>query len=64
MGNYAVTDAMDIAERQGLDLVEVSQGKDGTSVCRIMDYGKYKYERSRKEKQNRKKAVKIDTKEN
>lgn len=63
MGNYAVRDALDIAEEQGLDLVEVSSSKDGSSVCRIMDYGKYKYERSRKEKQNRKKAGKIETKE-
>ena len=63
MGNYAVRDALDIAGQQGLDLVEVSQGKNGQSVCRIMDYGKYKYERSRKEKQNRKKAGKIETKE-
>lgn len=62
MGNYAVTDALDIAQREGLDLVEVSQNQS-VPVCRIMDYGKYKYERSRKEKANRKKAGKIETKE-
>ena len=62
MGNYAVSDALQIAMDQDLDLVEVTP-KKAVPVCRIMDYGKYKYERSRKEKANRKKAGKIETKE-
>lgn len=62
LGNYAVFDALDKAKAQGLDLVEVTP-KQAVPVCRIMDYGKYKYERSRKEKANRKKAGKIETKE-
>ena len=62
LGNYAVSDALEIAQREGLDLVEVTP-KQAVPVCRIMDYGKYKYERSRKEKANRKKAGKIETKE-
>ena len=62
MGNYAVLDALQIAMDQDLDLVEVTP-KKAVPVCRIMDYGKYKYERSRKEKANRKKAGKIETKE-
>lgn len=62
MGNYAVRDAIDIATKQNLDLVEVTPNK-AIPVCRIMDYGKYKYERSRKEKANKKKAGKIEVKE-
>ena len=62
LGNYAVRDALEKAQSQGLDLVEVTP-KQEVPVCRIMDFGKYKYERSRKEKANRKKAGKIETKE-
>ena len=62
LGNYAVIDALAKAQNQGLDLVEVTP-KQAVPVCRIMDYGKYRYERSRKEKQNRKKAGKIEVKE-
>ncbi len=62
LGNYAVRDALDMAQSEGLDLVEVTPNQK-VPVCRIMDYGKYKYERSRKEKANRKKAGKIETKE-
>lgn len=62
LGNYAVSDALKRAQDEGLDLVEVTP-KQAVPVCRIMDYGKYKYERSRKEKANRKKSGKIETKE-
>ena len=62
LGNYAVSDALMKAQNDGLDLVEVTP-KQKIPVCRIMDYGKYKYERSRKEKANRKKAGKIEVKE-
>ncbi|MCI0512923.1 translation initiation factor IF-3 [candidate division KSB1 bacterium] len=41
--------ALELAEHSGLDLVEVSP-KANPPVCKIMDYGKYKYELSKKEK--------------
>ena len=50
------------AENVGLDLVEVSPTAN-PPVCRIMDYGKFKYEKKKKESEARKKQVTISTKE-
>jgi translation initiation factor IF-3 len=41
--------ALDIAEQEGLDLVEVAPNAD-PPVCRIVDYGKYKYKQQKREK--------------
>lgn len=46
--------AMDMAGAAGLDLVEIS-GVSNPPVCRIMDYGKYRYQLNRKEREARKK---------
>lgn len=62
LGTFSLSQAINIANEDNLDLVEVTPGKE-IPVCRIMDYGKYKYERSRKEKANRKKTGRIETKE-
>ena len=43
-------DAMKLADEKGLDLVEVSPGAK-PPVCRIMDYGKYRYEQNKKERE-------------
>jgi translation initiation factor IF-3 len=48
-------DALDIARERGLDLVEV-QPNAAPPVCRLMDYGRFRYEESRKERDSRKKA--------
>lgn len=53
LGVIAVRDAMRMATEQGLDLVEISPNAE-PPVCRIMDFGKYRYEESQKEKQMRK----------
>jgi translation initiation factor IF-3 len=53
LGIYATEDAMRIADEQALDLVEVSPNAD-PPVCRVMDYGKYKYEQDMKAKKARK----------
>ncbi len=45
--------AREIARRQNLDLVEVA-AKAVPPVCRLLDYGKYKYEQARKEREARK----------
>ena len=52
-------EAIDIAEREGLDLVEVAPNAD-PPVCRIMDFGKYKYQTSKKEQEARKKGKASD----
>ncbi len=50
------------AEEVGLDLVEVSASAD-PPVCRIMDYGKYRYELSKKQADAKKKQVTVEVKE-
>ncbi len=47
MGIIEIEQALDLAPESGLDLVEVSPNEE-PPVCRIMDYGKWKYGRSRK----------------
>ncbi len=47
------SEALRLAESRGLDLVEISPNAN-PPVCRIMDFGKYRYEESRKEKMARK----------
>ena len=62
MGIYPTVQARRIAEDQNLDLVEIAPNAD-PPVCRIMDYGKYKYDQAIKAKQARKNQSKIETKE-
>jgi translation initiation factor IF-3 len=53
LGVLTVSEAMSMAVRAGLDLVEVSPNAE-PPVCRIMDFGKFKYEQARKEREARK----------
>lgn len=53
LGIVRTDDALRMAEEAGLDLVEVAPTAD-PPVCRIMDYGKFKYEQSKREKESRK----------
>ncbi len=62
MGIYPTVQARRIADDEGLDLVEIAPNAD-PPVCRIMDYGKYKYDQAIKAKQARKNQSKIETKE-
>ena len=62
MGIYPTVQARRIAEDQDLDLVEIAPNAD-PPVCRIMDYGKYKYDQAIKQKQARKNQSRIETKE-
>ena len=53
VGIYTVRDAMKIAQERGLDLVEIApQAKP--PVCKVIDFGKYKYEQQKREKIQRK----------
>jgi translation initiation factor IF-3 len=54
--------AMDLAAEVDLDLVEISPNAD-PPVCKIMDFGKYKYETQKREAEARKKQKTIDIKE-
>jgi translation initiation factor IF-3 len=47
LGILSISKAIEEAEKAGLDLVEVAPGSS-PPVCRIMDYGKYRYQRSKK----------------
>jgi translation initiation factor IF-3 len=62
LGVIPVEEALRIAEERGLDLVEVAPTAN-PPVCRIMDYGKYKYEESKKAKKALKKQHTIQIKE-
>ena len=62
LGIFAMDDAQRIAEEQDLDLVEIAPLAD-PPVCRIMDYGKFKYEQTQKEKLARKHQTKVEIKE-
>ncbi|MDX1785313.1 MAG: translation initiation factor IF-3 [Roseovarius sp.] len=54
--------ALEMAEEAGLDLVEISPNAS-PPVCKIMDYGKYKYETQKRESEARKKQKIIEVKE-
>ena len=62
LGILATQDAQQLATDQGLDLVEVAPNEK-PPVCRIMDYGKYKYQKSKRLQQAKKKQKVIVVKE-
>lgn len=62
MGIVPVGEAMQVARESGLDLVEVSPNSR-PPVCKIMDYGKYKYQQEISEKLKKKKQSHIVVKE-
>ncbi len=62
VGIIPTSEAIQKAKAADLDLVEVSPGSD-PPVCRILDFGKYRYEQSKKERANRAKAKVVETKE-
>jgi translation initiation factor IF-3 len=62
LGIMAARDALRIAQEKELDLVEVAPNAK-PPVCRIMDYGKYRYEQSKREREARKKQRVIEIKE-
>jgi bacterial translation initiation factor 3 (bIF-3) len=58
----ATSEALALAQAKGLDLVEVSPNAD-PPVCRIMDYGKFKYEQQKRQQEAKKKQTVIQIKE-
>lgn len=62
LGVLTPEEALEAAARYNLDLVEVSPNSQ-PPVCRIMDFGKYKYEQSKRERDARKKQKSVELKE-
>jgi translation initiation factor IF-3 len=62
LGVKTLPDALQIAREQGLDLVEVAEKAD-PPVCKIMDFGKYKYEQDQRRKESKRKATSVVIKE-
>ena len=62
LGVMALRDALNMAKDAGVDLVMVSPSAN-PPVCRIVDYGKFKYEQLRREKEAKKKQKTIEIKE-
>ena len=61
-GVVPVSDALQIAEDANLDLVEISPNAD-PPVCRVMDYGKFRYTANKKKHEAKKKQKQISVKE-
>ena len=62
LGIYPLREALQIADEKGIDLVEVAPNAN-PPVCRLMDYGKYLYERTKKEREDRRGQRLIEIKE-
>lgn len=62
IGVMGIRDALARAEEEGMDLVEIAPQAD-PPVCRIMDWGKYRFEQSKKAQAARKKQKQIQIKE-
>jgi len=62
IGVVPIQKAMQIAREAELDLVEVAPNSE-PPVCRVMDFGKFLYERTKKDKEARKAQTKIEVKE-
>ena len=62
LGVVSKDEAIERAEEAGMDLVEISPGAD-PPVCKILDYGRFKYQDQKKKNEARKKQKTIDIKE-
>ena len=62
LGTMSLDEALDIADEQNLDVVLVSPNATPV-VCKLMNYGKYKFEQAKKEKESRKNQKVFDIKE-
>lgn len=62
VGIMSVPQALDLAYQSGLDLIEVAP-QASPPVCRIQDYGKYRFEQTKREKEARRAQKKVEVKE-
>ena len=62
LGIMSAKEALDLAEQKNLDLVKIAP-QSNPPVCKIMDYGKYRFEQAKKEKEARKNQKTVEVKE-
>ncbi len=62
LGILSAQDALNMAEEQGIDLVKISPNAT-PPVCKLMDYGKYRFEQTKREKEARKNQRVVEIKE-
>ncbi len=62
LGIMSAAQALNIADEQGLDLVKISP-QANPPVCKLMDYGKFRFEQSKREKEARKNQHVVEIKE-
>lgn len=62
LGILSKQEALQIAEERGLDLVEISPDAD-PPVCKVVDWGKYNYQRTKQQQKNRKSTKTLDMKQ-
>jgi translation initiation factor IF-3 len=62
VGIYQIREAIEIADQQGLDLVEISPSAN-PPVCKVIDYKKFLYEQKKKQKEIKAKTAKVIVKE-
>jgi translation initiation factor IF-3 len=62
LGIFGIEAAQRVADEQGLDLVEIAPDAQ-PPVCRVMDYGKFKYDQAMKAKQARRNQTRVEIKE-
>lgn len=62
-GVISIRDARQIADEQGLDLCKVSPPSVTPATCKLMDYGKYRYDQQKREKEAKKNQRQVETKE-
>jgi translation initiation factor IF-3 len=62
LGIVPLREALELSEQKQLDLVEIAPSAK-PPVCRLMDYGKFKFEQSKREKESRKKQKIVSVKE-
>ena len=62
MGIVPTTEALSMSKEASLDLVEVSPNAE-PPVCKIMDFGKFQYQKSKRDHESKKKSHKTDVKE-
>lgn len=53
VGVLSIDEALDLAKEEGLDLVEIAP-QANPPVCKVIDYGKFRYQQTKKEKENKK----------
>ncbi|MDA1284247.1 MAG: translation initiation factor IF-3 [Proteobacteria bacterium] len=62
LGVMTIKDAIELAQGRGLDLVEIAPNND-PPVCKVIDYGKFKYQEQKKKNEAKKKQKVMETKE-